>query len=79
MDPNQFGCRRGRSITHALIAILHAWQSTLDERGAVKAVLVDFKKAFDPVNHNLLIHKLFTGQSQLSGAPLSPQVVISQT
>lgn len=63
-DSNQFGCRRGRSTTHALVATLHAWQSTLDQGGAVRAVLVDFKKAFDLVNHNLLLHKLL-----LSGVP----------
>jgi len=28
-DPNQFGCRRGRSTTHALTAMLHAWQTTI--------------------------------------------------
>ena len=59
-DPHQFGCRRNRSTTHALTAVLHAWQSTLDRGGAARAVLVDFKKAFDPVNHNLLLEKLFT-------------------
>jgi len=55
-EPNQFGCRRGRSTT--LTAMLHAWQTTLDQCGAVRAVLVDFKKAFDLVNHNLLLQKL---------------------
>ena len=52
-DPNQFGCLRGRSTTHALTVILHAWHTTLDQGGAVGAVLVDFKKAFDLVNHNI--------------------------
>ena len=59
-DPHQSGCRRNRSTTHALTAVLHAWQSTLDRGGAARAVLVDFKKAFDLVNHNLLLQKLFT-------------------
>ena len=41
--------------------MLHAWQTTLDQGGAVRAVLVDFKKVFDLVNHNLrdLHHILF--------------------
>ena len=34
------------------------WQSTLDRGGAIRALLVDFKKAIDPVNHNLLLRKL---------------------
>lgn len=56
-DPNQFGCRRHRSTTDALIAILHNWQTVLDKGGAVRALFVDFKKAFDLVNHNLLLEK----------------------
>lgn len=57
-DSNQFGCRRERSTTHAIMAVIHAWQSVLDRGGAVRALFVDFKKAFDTVNHNLLLRKL---------------------
>jgi len=39
--------------------MLHAWQTTLDQGG-----VVDFKKAFDLVNHNLLLQKPL-----LSGVP----------
>jgi len=39
-------------------AMLHGWQTTLDQGGAVRTVLVDFKKAFNFVNHNLLLQKL---------------------
>ena len=44
---NQFGCHPGRSTTHALIAIQHKWLQTLDNKGSVRALFVDFKKAFD--------------------------------
>ena len=57
-DNKQYGCRPKRSTTHALMAIIHEWQSTLDHGGAVRALLVDFKKAFDLVNHNILLRKL---------------------
>ena len=54
-DNKQYGYRLKRSATHALTAIIHEWQSTLDRGGAV---LVDFKKSFDLVNNKLLLHKL---------------------
>ena len=58
LDQNQFGCRPGRSTTHALIAIQHKWLQTLDNKGSVRALFVDFRKAFDIVNHNILFTKL---------------------
>jgi len=57
-DEKQYGCRPHRSTTHALMAIINEWQSTLDRGEAIRALLVDFFKAFDLVNHNLLLRKL---------------------
>jgi len=34
------------------------WQSALDRGDSVRALFVDFSKAFDRVNHNILLHKL---------------------
>ena len=36
LDPNQFGCRRNRSTTHALVVITNEWQTALDQGGAVR-------------------------------------------
>ena len=47
LDENQFGCRPGRSTTHTLIAVLHKWMEILDKRGSVRAVFIDYRKAFD--------------------------------
>jgi len=47
------------STTHALIAILHTWMTALDSHGSgVRSVFVDFRKAFDLVDHNILFTKL---------------------
>jgi len=37
------------------MAIIHKWQSTLDCGEAVRPLLVDFKKAFYIVHHNLVM------------------------
>ena len=57
-DPCQFGALKGRSTSHALVSILHEWTTALDAGGSVRAVFVDYRKAFDHVDHNLLIQKL---------------------
>ena len=59
IDPNQFGFIPGSSTTFALISIFHHWLSTCDSPNAdVRTVLLDFKKAFDFVDQNLLVEKL---------------------
>ena len=58
LDHNQFGNRKGRSTTHTIISVLHTWMSCLDSGGSVRTVFVDFRKAFDLVNHNILYDKL---------------------
>jgi len=57
IDPNQLGTLQGRSTSHALVSLLHQWCSTLDAGGSVRAAFIDFAKAFDRVDHNLLVTK----------------------
>jgi len=61
MDPNQFGFMLDSCTTFALISMLHHWFEVTDGTGAhVRAALLNYKKAFDLVHHNLLIAKLFS-------------------
>ena len=61
VDPNQFGFIPGSSTTFALISMFHHWLNACDSLNAdVRTVLLDFKKAFDFVDHNLLIAKLYS-------------------
>ena len=55
-------CRYGKgySVQHALITLLDKWRIYLDNNGLGGAILMDLSKAFDAVNHNLLIAKLQT-------------------
>ena len=52
------GYRQGFSTQHALIKLIESWRQSLDSRGYSGAVLMDLSKAFEAVNHELLIAKL---------------------
>ena len=60
LDPGQCGLK-GLSITHYLIKLLHFVHKTLDLRKphAVVAACVDLSKAFNRVDHALIIHDLY--------------------
>ena len=61
IDPNQYGTVPKSSTTQALVSMLHSWNSSTDGKGATtRIVLFDFKKAFDLIDHHLLIAKLAT-------------------
>jgi len=52
------GFRKGHSTQHALIRLVQKWQSCLDNNEVVGTVLMDLSKAYDCLNHELLIAKL---------------------
>lgn len=58
LSENQSGFRAGHSTCTTLLNILDVLVRALDERLSSILVLLDFSKAFDSVDHNLLIAKL---------------------
>ena len=54
----QFGFRENHSTTLALIEVLNEIYSNLDSGKFVLGVFLDLKKAFDTIDHKVLIHKL---------------------
>ena len=54
----QFGFRNKHSTTHALIDLTETIRKSLDDNEFACEVFLDLKKAFDTVNHKILLKKL---------------------
>ena len=55
----QFGFREGHGTNMALITLMDKIYSAIDKEELVVGVFLDFKKAFDTVNHDILQSKLY--------------------
>ena len=58
LSPYLCGFRKGYSTQHCLSVMLERWKSALDKSKVAGALLTDLSKAFDCLNHELLIAKL---------------------
>ena len=58
LTPYLCGYRKGFSTQQALLSLIEKWKTVLDSKSYGGAVLMDLSKAFDTINHNLLIAKL---------------------
>ena len=54
----QFGFRKGHNTKHAITALTELIRESLDNNGFAAGIFIDLKKAFDTVEHSILIHKL---------------------
>ena len=58
IDKRQFGSLKNSSTTHALLSLLHHLLNETDvPKNAVRIFLLDFSKAFDHIDHNILLSK----------------------
>ena len=60
LSPYLCGYRKGYSSQYALLAMIEQWKLSLDKCGFEGGILMDLSKAFDTINHQLLIAKLHT-------------------
>ena len=58
LSPFLCGYRKGFSTQYALLTLIERWKFCLDKQGFAGALLMDLSKAFDTINHELLIAKL---------------------
>lgn len=59
LSPNQFGFRQGLNTNDAILQFIDEILSAVDNKNYFITVLLDFKKAFDTVSHDILISKLY--------------------
>ena len=65
--PSQCGFRKGYSAQHCLLVMIEKFKEAIDRGYEFGALLTDLSKAFDCINHPLLIAKLYNyGVSPLS-------------
>ena len=58
LSPYLCGYRKGYNCQCALLSMIEKWKMSLDNNGFAGGILMDLSKAFDTINHELLIAKL---------------------
>jgi hypothetical protein len=57
IDAKQFGALKGKSTIHEQVDLLRHWNEALDKNTIVRALFIDYAKAFNHVNHITVIKK----------------------
>ena len=60
LSSRQSGFRPGHSCETLLMKVTEVWKEAIDQRKIIAAAFLDFRKAFDSVNHKKLLQTLNT-------------------
>ena len=55
----QFGFRKGYSTEYAILETVEKLKSAVDDQKITCGIFLDFSKAFDTINHHILLEKLY--------------------
>ena len=58
LNKNQFGFRKGHSTSHALNYSIYHIEKAIEEGNSVLGIFIDLSKAFDTIDHGILLNKL---------------------
>ena len=59
LSPFLCGYMKGYNSQYALLLMIEKWKESLDNGGHAGGIIMDLSKAFDTINHELLIAKLY--------------------
>ena len=59
LSPSQYGFRKAHSTQHAILDIVSTIQKNMAKRLFSCGIFIDLKKAFDTVDHKILLHRLY--------------------
>lgn len=68
LHESQYGFRENRSTALAMIDLVEEISNNIEKQKYSLAIFIDLKKAFDTIDHNILIKKL--GKKGIRGCPL---------
>ena len=58
LNENQYGFRSNRSTSYALLELMEKITDSIDKKKYIVGVFIDLKKAFDTIDHSILLKKL---------------------